>query len=114
MAATPLVLRYYKLEQDTKDLMFQLVVIHNIFCALVSPFTCIGNGLRAAGDIKFTVITSIAATLVVRLVFSYLLGLLFGLGVIGIAWAMCMNWIASAVAYMIRLRSGKWKQFRMI
>ena len=114
LAATPLVLRYYNLEQETKDLIFQLVVIHNIFCALVSPFTCIGNGLRAAGDIKFTVITSIAATLVVRLVFSYLLGLLFGLGVIGIAWAMCMNWIASAIAYMIRLRSGKWKQFRMI
>ena len=36
------------------------------------------------------------------------------MGVTGIASAMCMDWIACAIAYMIRLRSGKWKQFKII
>ena len=114
LAGTPLLLRYYSLSEETKALTFQLVVIHNLFCALVSPFGGIGNGLRAAGDIKFTMITSIAATILVRLVFSYLLGQALGWGVIGIAWAMCFNWVASAIAYFIRLGSGKWKQFKII
>lgn len=114
LAATPVLLQYYTLSPETKELVFQLVLIHNSFCAFVSPFTHLGNGLRAAGDIKFTMITSIAATLAVRLVFSYILGQWLGLGVIGIAWAMCTNWVVSAVAYTIRLRSGKWKQFKII
>lgn len=114
LAATPILLRYYNLGEETKTLIFQLVVIHNVFCAFVSPFTQLGNGLRAAGDIKFTMITSIVATLAVRLVFSYILAQWLQMGVIGIAIAMCMNWIASAIAYTVRLKSGKWKQFKII
>lgn len=114
LAGTPLLLRYYNLGEETKALIFQLVIIHNVFCAFVSPFTQLGNGLRAAGDIRFTMITSIVATLAVRLVFSYILGQWLGWGVIGIAAAMCMNWIASAIAYTARLKSGKWKQFKII
>ncbi len=114
LALTPLLLRFYSLERETKILVFELVVIHNFFCAFVSPFTCLGNGLRAAGDITFTVIVSIATTILVRLVFSYIFGLWLSMGVIGIAWAMCLNWVASAVCYFIRLRSGKWKNFKVI
>lgn len=114
LTATPLLLRYYNLGEETKALIFQLVIIHNVFCAFVSPFTQLGNGLRAAGDIKFTMITSIVATLAVRLVFSYILAQWLQMGVIGIALAMCMNWIASAIAYVARLKSGKWKQFKII
>lgn len=114
LAATPLLLRCYSLGEQTKTLIFQLVVIHNFFCAFVSPFTQLSNGLRAAGDIRFTMIASIAATLGVRLVFSYVLALWLGWGVIGIAAAMCMNWIASAITYWLRVRSGKWKEFQVI
>lgn len=114
LAFTPLLLQYYNLGAETKELIFQLVVIHNIFCAFVSPFNQLGNGLRAAGDIKFTMITSIVATIAVRLVFSYILAQWMGMGVIGIALAMCMNWIAAAIAYIVRLKSGKWKQFKII
>lgn len=46
--------------------------------------------------------------MIVPLFFEQLLVLL------GIAVAMCMNWIVSAVAYMVRLKSGKWKQFKII
>ncbi len=114
LAGTPLLLNFYTLGAKTKELVFQLVVIHNTFCAFVSPFTQLGSGLRAAGDIRFTMVTSIAATLGVRLVFSYILGKWLKMGVIGIALAMCMNWVATAIAYVWRLKSGKWKEFKMI
>lgn len=64
--------------------------------------------------IRFTMIVSISTTIFVRLVFSYLLGLTFDLGVIGIAWAMVMNWIANAIFFATRVKSGKWKAFKVI
>ena len=95
--------------------MIALVALHNTFNALVFPFSgCLGNGLRATGDVAFTMWVSIAATLVVRLVLSYVLGVWLGMGVMGIAWAMCADWAARAVALIWRWRSGKWKEKRIV
>ena len=72
------------------------------------------SGLRAAGDVKFTTIVSIAATTAGRLTLSVLLGSVCNLGVIGIAMAMCCDWTIQALLYIWRLRSGKWKQFKVV
>ena len=114
-AATPLILRFYALEPQTIALVIQLVALHNTFNALVFPFSgCLGNGLRATGDVAFTMWVSIACTLAVRLVLSYVLGVLLGMGVMGIAWAMCADWLARAVALIWRWRSGAWKSKRVV
>lgn len=114
-AATPFILRFYALEPETISLVIQLVALHNAFNALVFPFSgCLGNGLRATGDVAFTMWVSIAATLAVRLVLSYVLGVLLGMGVMGIAWAMCADWFARAVALLWRWRSGAWKTKRVV
>ena len=114
-AATPLILRFYALEPETISLVIQLVALHNTFNALVFPFSgCLGNGLRATGDVAFTMWVSIACTLAVRLVLSYVLGVMLGMGVMGIAWAMCADWFARAVALVWRWRSGIWKTKRVV
>ncbi len=52
-----------------------LVLINNIFSGIAYPFAGpLGNGLRAAGDIRFTMIVSVILTVAVRLFFSELLG----------------------------------------
>ena len=48
----------------------------------------LSNGLRAAGDVKFTMYVSVVSTVAVRLFLSYLLGITLRMGVIGIALAM--------------------------
>lgn len=114
-AATPLLMKAYALEAETKTLIIQLVLIHNLFNAAAFPFSgAMSSGLRAAGDVKFTTIVSIGSTAVGRLVLSYLFGLVFNLGVIGIAMAMCCDWVFQAVVYIIRVRSGKWKNFAVV
>lgn len=56
--------------------MVWLVLINNIFNGLAYPFAGpLGNGLRAAGDVKFTIIVSITLTIAARLLFSVLFGL---------------------------------------
>lgn len=57
---------------------------------------------------------SIISTIVVRLFLSWLLGIVFDMGVIGIALAMVSDWIVRAVIFLWRQKSGKWKNFQMI
>ena len=112
---TPLFLRFYALELQTKQLVIWLVLIHNIFNAVAFPFSgALSNGLRAAGDVKFTMYVSVLSTIAGRLFLSYLLGIVFHMGVIGIAAAMVSDWVIRAVIFIQRQKSGKWKEFKVV
>lgn len=112
---TPLFMRFYALEPKTKQLVILLVLIHNLFNAAFYPFSgALSNGLRAAGDVKFTMYVSILSTIAVRLALSWILGIVLQMGVIGIAAAMACDWAVRAVIFFWRQKSGKWKTFRVI
>lgn len=112
---TPLFLRFYALEESTKQLVIWLVLIHNVFNAVAFPFSgALSNGLRAAGDVKFTMYVSVLSTIAGRLFLSYLLGIVFHMGVIGIAVAMVCDWVIRAVIFIWRQKSGRWKEFQII
>ena len=114
-ALTPILMSFYAVSEQTKELVIILVLIHNIFCIVAIPFSDpLGKGLRAAGDIKFTTIVSIASTVGGRLLFSLLFAITFHLGVIGIAYAMCLDWVIRGIAFYIRFKRGKWKQLKVI
>ncbi len=114
LAITPILLRFTAISEEAKSLTFTLVLIHNIFCGFVSPFNCLGNGLRAAGDVKYSTIVAIVSSLGVRLVLSYLFAYILQMGVIGICWAMCCDWIVRATFFTICVKSGKWKDFQLV
>lgn len=112
---TPLFLQFYALEPQTKRLVIWLVLIHNVFNAVAFPFSgALSNGLRAAGDVKFTMYVSVASTVAVRLLLSYLLGIVLDMGVIGIAAAMACDWMVRAGIFIWRQKSGRWKRFKVI
>lgn len=112
---TPGWMKFYQVSQETIQMVIYLVAIHNFFNAFVYPFSGpLSNGLRAAGDVKFTMIVSVASTVLARFVFSLLFAIYFNLGVIGIALAMCLDWSLRAVIFYLRYRSGKWMNFKVI
>lgn len=112
---TPLFMKFYALEPDTKQLVIWLVLIHNLFNAIAYPFSgALSNGLRAAGDVKFTMYVSVISTIAVRLLLSWFLGVVLRMGVIGIAAAMVGDWVIRAVIFFRRQKSGKWKTFQVI
>ena len=116
MALTPMLLPLYDLSAETKGLILIIVAIHNLFSATVQPFAMpLSSGLRAAGDIKFTMWASIFCTVVCRTLFSFLLAKWWlDLGVIGITLAMAIDWCIKAALDIWRFRSGKWKNRRVI
>lgn len=114
-AITPYFMRFYAVSRETKRLVILLVLVHNIFNALAFPFADpLGKGLRSAGDIRFTTAVSLATTIGGRLAFSLFLGIVLDMGVMGVAYAMCLDWVLRAVIYWIRFKKGKWKTFQMI
>ena len=114
-AITPLIIRYSAISSEAKSLVIWLVLINNIFNGLAYPFAgSLGNGLRAAGDVKFTMLTSISLTIAARLFFSALFGLIFGWGVIGVALGMSMDLVFRGIIFIRRYHSQKWTQFHLI
>ena len=115
LLVTPVMLLFYDLSPEAKNLVLWLVVIHNIFNAVAYPISGpFSNGLRAAGDVKFTMYISLFSTIVVRVALSVLMGVWLNLGVIGIALAMAGDWCVKAVILLLRYKGGRWKAFRVL
>lgn len=115
LAITPVFMNFYVLSDKTKELIIILVAIHNIFNTVAFPFFGpLSNGLRATGDVKYTMIVSIASTVGGRLVFSLIFAIYFNMGVIGIALAMCLDWSIRGIIFFLRYKSHKWTQFKVI
>ena len=114
-AVTPVVMLAYPLSDEIIKLVILLVFIHNLFNAAAFPASgALPNGLRAAGDVRYTMYVAVASTIIIRFVLSVILGIWMDLGVIGVAAAMCCDWMVRAVLFLHRFHSGKWKEFQVI
>ena len=111
----PFILPLYAVTAQTRHYIWVIVIIHNIFAALVQPFAMpLSSGLRAAGDVQFSLWSSLLCTVVVRTALSFLLGLALNMGIVGIAWAMVLDWCLKALLDALRFRSNKWRNKRVI
>jgi putative MATE family efflux protein len=114
-AVTPLIIGPSAISPEAKSLVIWLVLINNIFNGLAYPFAgSLGNGLRAAGDVRFTMSVSIILTIAARLFFSSLFGLWLGWGVIGIAIGMSIDLVIRGIIFVRRLNSQKWAKFQLV
>ncbi len=115
LITAPIVLKGYAISDEAARLVVILILIHNLFNALFYPLSgALANGLRAAGDVKFTMYVSISSTIGGRVLFSVIFAVWLQMGVIGIAFAMCLDWGIRASLFWKRFRSGKWKAFQVI
>lgn len=115
LVSLPFLLNIYSLSPEAWRCAFILVCIHD-GCAIVlwpTSFT-MPNALRAAGDVKFTMVVSVASMFVFRIGFSVILGINFGLGAIGVWIAMVFDWLCRVAFYTWRFLSKKWLEFKVI
>jgi len=111
----PCILPLYAVTAETRHYIWVIVIIHNVFAALVQPFAMpLSSGLRAAGDVQFSLWSSLLCTVVFRTALSFVLGLWLNMGIVGIAWAMVLDWCLKALLDVLRFRSGKWRNKAVI
>lgn len=72
------------------------------------------SALRAAGDSRFTSITSMLTMWLFRVVFGYILGIVLGYGVMGVWLAMNCEWAVRGGVFLWRFRGKKWFAHKLI
>lgn len=111
LLALPVLLKLFSLSPETRKLAYILIFIHNGMAIFLWPasFT-LPNALRACNDVRFAMLLSIFSMFTFRILFSYILGVGFGLGAIGVWLAMLLDWSFRVTCFVWRYASGKWKE----
>ena len=113
---TPARLKFMKKDSaETAAVALNIARPYYILGALiwVMSFT-FPNGLRAAGDVKFTMGASMLSMWVFRIGFSYLLAQYLQMGIYGVWAAMYIDWAVRILCFVARYLSGKWKTKRLV
>ena len=106
----PLIGLYKSLSPETVALARILVLTHQGFAVLLWPASFVlPNALRAANDVRFTMVVSIASMAILRVGASWLLCVHFGMGAVGVWIAMVLDWICRTAFFVGRMIGGKWK-----
>ncbi len=105
----PWTLGLYSVSAETLQLSTWLVLIHDGCAMLLWPSAFVLPGaLRAAGDVRFTMVVSIFSMWTFRILFSWILGAMLGWGAIGVWVAMLLDWVFRAALFLWRFFSGRW------
>jgi putative MATE family efflux protein len=108
LLAGPLVSLYTQ-DADVAALAVSVLYIVAVFVPLFwSVSFVLPAGLKGAGDVKYTMITSIIGMWLFRVLLGYLLGIQLGMGVAGVYLGMCADWAVRGVLYYIRVRGSRW------
>ena len=105
------ILSVYGLSAETTALAYTLVMIHNGFSIIFWPISFVlPNMLRACNDVSYPMVISIFSMCAFRIGFSYVFGILLGQGVLGVWYAMLMDWTFRSICFVGRYLSGKWRK----
>ncbi|WP_337103311.1 MATE family efflux transporter [Paenibacillus sp. YIM B09110] len=72
------------------------------------------SALRAAGDSRFTSLSSMLSMWLFRVILGYLLGITAGLGIMGVWIAMNCEWGVRGAIFLWRFRGKKWYKHKLI
>ena len=103
------------MEQVSADMCFEMVTAITIAKPLV--WTCavgIAYGLRAAGDVRFSMITSTITMWCCRVALCIFLVKAFHFGPMAVWIGMFADWTIRSVIFVSRFLSGKWLKKRII
>ncbi len=112
---TPEISSLYNLSEEA----LRLSIICNRICLLNTIFFwplsfTLPNFLRAAGDARYTMTVSMISMWTFRVTLAYILGNIFGLGLIGTTWAMIIDWYFRLTLFSIRWLKGRWMTKKVI
>ncbi|GGF66616.1 MATE family multidrug exporter [Paenibacillus albidus] len=110
----PLVSLFHPPAEIVGDIFIVLLINTIAQIPLWSASFITPSALRAAGDSKFTSMVSMLSMWLFRVVLGYLLGIVFGFGIIGVWLAMNIEWGIRGTIFLKRFFGDKWVRHRLI
>jgi putative MATE family efflux protein len=114
MPFAPYLAKLYSKDLAVIALSAKVLRMNGLFIIAWSFSFILPAGLRGAGDVKYTMFTSIAGMWIFRITLGYVLSITLGIGLIGVWLAMYIDWIVRGTMYYLRVKSGKWKSKAVI
>ena len=109
--ALPFILSVYNLSDEAAQYANDIILYHAACVVTIWPLSfTLPNTLRAAADVKITMVLSIISMWVFRFGFSYLLAIEFHMGIFGVWVAMTIDWLVRGIFFVCRYRSGRWQK----
>ena len=103
------------MEKESADMCFHMVMWITIMKPLVWTMAFVpGYGLRAAGDVKFSMITSCCSMWACRFCLCVFLIRVMGFGPMGVWIGMFADWTVRSIIFTWRFHSRKWLQHKVI
>lgn len=103
------------MEPESADMCFFMMTVITIVKPLVWVLAFIpAYGLRAAGDVKFSMILSTCSMWIFRVSLCIYLCRVHGFGPIAVWIGMFTDWSVRAVVFSIRFRSRKWLRHQVV
>ena len=72
------------------------------------------RALQTSGDVVFPTLLAVIFCWFVAVIGSYLFGVVFKLGIVGVWIAMTIDELVRAVIFIIRLKRGSWKKRNLV
>ena len=114
IAARPVTVLAGMSEESTALCMQMILAITIVKPILWVPSFTPPNGLRAAGDVRFSMITATLTMWLCRVALSIFLMRVVKTGPIGVWYGMFADWGGRGVIFTIRFVRGKWLRFKVI
>ena len=109
--ALPFILSVYNLSDEAARYANDIILYHAACVVTIWPLSfTLPNTLRAAADVKVTMVLSIISMWVFRFGFSYLLTMVFHMGIFGVWVAMTIDWLVRGIFFVCRYKSGRWQK----
>lgn len=103
------------MEKESADMCFHMVMWITIMKPLVWTMAFVpGYGLRAAGDVKFSMITSCCTMWACRFCLCVFLIRVMGFGPMGVWIGMFADWTVRSIIFTWKFHSRKWLQHKVI
>jgi putative MATE family efflux protein len=114
LAARPVTILAGMSAESTAMCMQMILAITIVKPILWVPSFTPPNGLRAAGDVRFSMITATLTMWLCRVALSIFLMRVVKTGPIGVWYGMFADWGVRGVIFTIRFVRGKWLRFKVI
>ena len=107
----PFILKAYNLSSETAIMAKKVIIFYGINCCIVWPLAfTLPNTLRAANDVKFTMIISVSSMWITRIGMGIFFAKVMNFGMFGVWMGMWCDWYVRAFFFVIRFIGEKWER----
>ncbi|MDQ0091438.1 putative MATE family efflux protein [Paenibacillus anaericanus] len=115
MPLFPFIVRLFSPPEVMIPTIFSLMVLIAIAQPILWSLSFVmPSALRAAGDSKFTSMSSLLSMWLFRVILGYILGITLNLGIMGVWVAMVSEWSIRGFVFAWRFKGDKWYRHKLI